>query len=609
MPEATDSDLLRDYSQRGSEQAFALLVERHINLVYSAAMRHVGVSAHAEEIAQAVFLILARKAGTLRPDIILEAWLYQTTRLTSLSFLRGERRRQARDYEAYMQSTIQSSAGETTWNQIAPLLDEAVARLGKKDRDAVVLRFFKDKNLREVAAALNVTEAAAQSRVHRALDKLRHYFLKRGVDSTTAVLATTISAHSIRTAPAGLAKTISVVAVSKGAAAGGSTLALVKTTLIAMKTKTIVATVSTAVILAGISTWLATHHFYTPKAPDVSGIRFPIQLANANFHRGEQNQDPLFDVGFDPDTRRTSNSAPSIHIKGPNPPSPDLPPHFSDAALQKAGIASFTSIEFTNGSPMLGQHIRITGWLKCSNVKTWAAAYMAIWTQDKGWSRVDIMDDRDNRPILQGTMDWQQVEFITDVPEAPCAILVGPDLYGPGELWGDDFQISLADAKTPRTDDRNWRQTSADPGTYSHSTDFQTKHDGHPAICLVYGGDGPATNAWTWWGQKIRDPDVDQYVGHTVQWTGWVKTENVSRRVEPTIRPWEFDPSTAKSSIIAKDRLVGGRNGLNGTRDWTEFTVTCAIPDNAQHIDTAFIFYGSGKVWVDMDSLKLKIIK
>jgi hypothetical protein len=234
---------------------------------------------------------------------------------------------------------------------------------------------------------------------------------------------------------------------------------------------------------------------------------------------------------------------------------------------------------------------------------------MAIWTQDKGWSRFDNMDDRDRRPILQGTMDWQQVEFVTDIPDAPCAILVGPDLYGPGELWGDDFQIALAPANMPRTDDRNWRQTSLDPGTYSHSTDFQTRHDGRPAICLVYGGDSPATNAWTWWGQKIRDPDVDQYIGHTVQWTGWVKTEKVSRRVEPTIRPWEFNMSTAKSSIVAKDRLAGGRNSLNGTRDWTQFTVTCAVPDNAQHIDTAFIFYGSGKVWIDMDSLKLKIIK
>lgn len=133
-------DLLRDYARNGSEEAFAELVQRHIALVYSAALRHVGNAAQAEEITQAVFIILARKAAGLRPATILEGWLYETTRLTSLSFLRGERRRQFREQEAYMQSTLQESADESLWNQLAPLLDEAMSRLGKKDRDAVVLQ-------------------------------------------------------------------------------------------------------------------------------------------------------------------------------------------------------------------------------------------------------------------------------------------------------------------------------------------------------------------------------------------------------------------------------------------------------------------------------------
>jgi RNA polymerase sigma factor (sigma-70 family) len=99
-------DLLRDYQRQGSEEAFAELVRRHVNLVYSAALRHAGIAAHAEEITQAVFVILARKAAGLRPDTILDAWLYETTRWTALSFLRGERRRQWREQEAYMQSTF-----------------------------------------------------------------------------------------------------------------------------------------------------------------------------------------------------------------------------------------------------------------------------------------------------------------------------------------------------------------------------------------------------------------------------------------------------------------------------------------------------------------------
>lgn len=265
----------------------------------------------------------------------------------------------------------------------------------------------------------------------------------------------------------------------------------------------------------------------------------------------------------------------------------------------------------TNGSPLLGRHVRITGWLKCSKVQNWAAAYFCIYDPGNNrFSRFDSMDDRDDRPILQGTTDWQQIEFVTDIPEEPCVIFVGPDLYGPGELWGDDIQINLAPAGTPITDDRRWRHTSAEPNTYSQTTDFQTRHDGRSAVCLAYAGTGAAlSGSWEWWGQKLRGADVDQYAGHTVQWTGWVKLENVSSRLQPTIRPWSFNPINGSTSINAKDKLAGGNNALKGTRDWTQFTVTCEILDDVNHIDTAFIFYGSGKVWIDMDSLKFKIIK
>ena len=257
MPDVIDIDLLQDYRRNASEEAFAELVQRHVSLVYSTALRHTGIPAHAEEIAQAVFVILARKAGALRPDTVLEAWLYETTRLTSLSFLRGERRRQFREQEAYMQSTLHESTGDSTWNQIAPQLDEAMARLGKKDREAVVLRFFKEKNLREVAAALNVTEAAAQSRVHRALEKMRRYFSTRGVVSTTAIIANEISTHSVHAAPAGLAKTISAVAVAKGATASTSTLTLIKGAMKIMawtKAQTAIAAGAIVLLAAGTAT-------------------------------------------------------------------------------------------------------------------------------------------------------------------------------------------------------------------------------------------------------------------------------------------------------------------------------------------------------------------
>ena len=223
MHDASDMDLLRDYDRQGSEAAFAGLVQRHINLVYSVALRHVGIAAHAEEITQAVFIILARKAAGLRADTILEGWLHETTRLTALSFLRGERRRQFREQEAYMQSTLNDcdAPSPEIWNQLAPMLDEAMSRLGKKDREAVLLRFFKDKSVREVAAAMQVNEAAAQRRVLRALEKLRGFFTKRGIALSSVAITGAISANSVQAAPVALAKSVTAVAIAKGSIASG----------------------------------------------------------------------------------------------------------------------------------------------------------------------------------------------------------------------------------------------------------------------------------------------------------------------------------------------------------------------------------------------------
>jgi RNA polymerase sigma factor (sigma-70 family) len=255
MLDTNDMELLGDYARNGSETAFAELVQRHIALVYSAALRHAGIAAQAEEITQAVFIILARKAGGLRPGTVLEGWLYETTRLTALSFLRGDRRRQFREQEAYMQSTLQETPENSAWEELSPLLDEAMARLGKKDRDAVVLRFFKEKSVRDVAATMQMNEVAVQRRILRALEKLRKYFSRRGVVSTTAIIAGVISANSVHAAPTGLAKAVSTMAAAKGAAASASTATLIKGALKLMAwTKTQTAIVAGAVVLLAAGT-------------------------------------------------------------------------------------------------------------------------------------------------------------------------------------------------------------------------------------------------------------------------------------------------------------------------------------------------------------------
>jgi hypothetical protein len=166
-----------------------------------------------------------------------------------------------------MQSTLHESGDDLLWDQLAPLLDEAISCLGKKDRDAVILRFFKEKSVREVATTLQVNEAAAQRRILRALEKLRKFFTKRGVSSTTAIIAGTISAHSVQAAPVALAKSVTTVAIAKGAAASGSTLILMKGT---MKTMTWLKTTTFAVILANaiVSQKIVAAHFDWAGRPD-----------------------------------------------------------------------------------------------------------------------------------------------------------------------------------------------------------------------------------------------------------------------------------------------------------------------------------------------------
>ena len=251
-----DMALLRQYAASNSEEAFAALVSRHLNLVYSVALRQVRDPHFAQEITQAVFIILARKADKLSPHTVLPGWLCRTARYASANALTRQRRRQHREQEAHMQSILNESESDA-WTHIAPLLDGAMEQLGKKDHDALVLRFFEGRSLNEVGLALGASEDAAKKRVSRALEKLQKFFTKRGVSSTTAILAGAISANSVQAAPVGLAKTISVIAIAKGAAAGTTTLTLVKGALKIMawtKMKTAVVVAVGVLLVAGTTT-------------------------------------------------------------------------------------------------------------------------------------------------------------------------------------------------------------------------------------------------------------------------------------------------------------------------------------------------------------------
>jgi RNA polymerase sigma factor (sigma-70 family) len=247
--------LLAEYVKNGSESAFRELVSRYVNLVYSTALRLVGGNAHlAEDVAQTVFIGLARRGRTLSTEVMLGGWLHQHTYHVATKAVRAERRRQSREREAVEMNALQDDAGANL-RQVAPILDEAITRLGREDRTAILLRFFEQRDFRSVGEALGSNEDAARMRVNRALEKLHSLLKHRGVTLSAAALGTVLTAGAVTAAPAGLGVTISSVALAGAAAGTGTTLTLLK-----FMTMTKLKLGLSMLVIAGATTALVVQH-------------------------------------------------------------------------------------------------------------------------------------------------------------------------------------------------------------------------------------------------------------------------------------------------------------------------------------------------------------
>ena len=252
MQDQSDAQLLSEYAESRSEAAFREIVVRHTDLVFSSALRQVASPDLACDVAQSVFTDLSRKApllaGTLTGNSALLGWLYRSTRYAALNLLRDNRRRQARERQVM---EYFNPVPETTpdWENIRPVLDEAMADLSDEDREAVLLRYFKRNDLHTVGAALGVSEDAAQKRVSRAVDRLREFFAKRGVTIGASGLAVVLSANAVQAAPVGLAATLCTAA-----ALAGTTVATTATAIKAIAMTTLQKTLITATIVAAVGT-------------------------------------------------------------------------------------------------------------------------------------------------------------------------------------------------------------------------------------------------------------------------------------------------------------------------------------------------------------------
>jgi RNA polymerase sigma factor (sigma-70 family) len=241
-----DAELIRRYTEEQSEGAFAELVQRHVPLVYSAALRRLAGDAHAAaDVAQLVFSALARQAPSLAHCRVLPGWLYATTRNVAVDFIRSEHRRRAREQEASAMHERESTSPPPEWDQLRPSLDEVMDQLSQQDREAILLRFFAQRSFSEIGRALDIREDAARMRVDRALDKLRILLARRGATSTCAALGLMLTSQAATAAPAGIAGAITSAAL-QSAAAAGPVLSLIQL----MSTTKTIAAAGIALVLA-----------------------------------------------------------------------------------------------------------------------------------------------------------------------------------------------------------------------------------------------------------------------------------------------------------------------------------------------------------------------
>lgn len=217
----SDLELLRQFADEGSQEAFAELVRRTVNFVYAAALRQTAGDAHlAQDVTQGVYFALASRAAELKRHAALTGWLYTTTRFVAIRTVRTQARWQRREQEANSMNTLLREA-DPAWETLRPVIDEALHELGEKDRTALLLRFFEGRSLAEVGAAIGLNENSARMRVERALEKLHEQLTRRGVTSTAAALGLILANQPAVAAPAGFASAITGPALA-GATAGAA---------------------------------------------------------------------------------------------------------------------------------------------------------------------------------------------------------------------------------------------------------------------------------------------------------------------------------------------------------------------------------------------------
>jgi RNA polymerase sigma factor (sigma-70 family) len=207
-----------------------LLILRHINMVYSSALRQVAASRLAEDMTLAVFLILAQKQDLIRDSDLVGVWLHSVTKRASKEALH-QQSVQERWVAGPARSQGAVRAG-ADWEKIAPVIDAALDKLAERDRAAIILPLFQNKSFAQTGAALGLSEEDARARHSRVVDKLCQILARQGVTVGSTRLSAAVGSFGIITAPAPvLADALTIARVG---VVSGSVEALATSTLAAM---------------------------------------------------------------------------------------------------------------------------------------------------------------------------------------------------------------------------------------------------------------------------------------------------------------------------------------------------------------------------------------
>ncbi len=264
-----DASLLVAYTVKRDASAFRRLLEGHIDFVYAAALRQTSDPHLADDITQAVFLLLSQKARSLKPGILLKGWLFNATRYAAANALRAQQRRKIHEQEAAAMrpSTVAGfspspfSSDASVPDQAQSHFDAALASLSESDRNALLVRFFEDQPFSCVGQRLGISEYAAQKRVSRALDRVRRYLLRKDIAADSLTVPGLLILCAGQSAPSHLlsaaftaiegaaqgAVSSSTVSIAKGAS---KMLMRSHAKLVALKTTVLLASGSVALAVA-----------------------------------------------------------------------------------------------------------------------------------------------------------------------------------------------------------------------------------------------------------------------------------------------------------------------------------------------------------------------